>query len=483
MDKYYLEEKKLLETWISKNYLPNIFSDNKNQKWQLGESIEFIIKPQCNQRCKYCYITQYGDKIYPLESRISNQEILIRVKMLLEWIIENKIFIPRYELFAGDILGDKLYYKILDIFLELYTNIKNEQINNSKKWYPTLILLPTNGYYFRFKEHQDLIRNYIKKFKEIGFILGFSWSTDGLYAADSRENAIQNNTITQEDYDTIFEFMKEIKFGIHAIIAPENIKNSIQNFDWWVEMFKKHNIDALYQQNDKFPYFLEARNYYWTDEDIIEFIKLIQHIWNLKMQWNNNDKKKMAYHCFIGDGKNNTLKHLTNYDLTILHKHSAMEEDVLSCNMASLFRINLGDMSLPICHRVTYPEVNGGNFEIKDGKIIGLIPSDGLSGYMQIKLLSPKFYPKCYNCDYRDFCIKGCLGAQYEYSGEILQPIPAVCKLEQAKINTLIELYNTSGVLDEAIKNHYITKDFEQVIIYLSKKLGVYNESRTNIDN
>jgi hypothetical protein len=30
MDKYYLDEKNLLETWISKNYLPNIFSDNKN---------------------------------------------------------------------------------------------------------------------------------------------------------------------------------------------------------------------------------------------------------------------------------------------------------------------------------------------------------------------------------------------------------------------------------------------------------------------
>lgn len=475
MDKYYLDEKNLLETWISKNYLPNIFSDNKNQTWQLGEGIELIIKPQCNQQCKYCYITQYGNQIYPPEERISNEEILKRIKIILEWIIENKIFIPRYELFAGDILGDKLYYKILDVFLNLYKRVQNDQIFNSKKWQKTLILLPTNGYYFRFQEHQDLIRSYAKRFEEIGFQLGFSWSTDGLYAADSRENVLTTSTITQEDYDKIFLFMKEMQFGIHSVIAPESIKNSIKNFDWWVEMYEKYQLDLLFKQNDKFPYFLEARNYYWTDEDIFEFTKLIHHVWDVKMKWNNNDKKKMAYHCFIGDGKNDTLKRLTNYDFTSLHKASYMEEDILSCNMANLFRINLSNMSLPICHRVTYKEVNGGNFEIKDGKIIGLIPSDGLSGYMQIKLLSPKFYPKCFNCDYRDFCIKGCLGAQYEYSGEILQPIPSVCKLEKAKINTLIELYNTSGVLEEAIKNNYISEDFKQVIIYLSKKIGVYN--------
>jgi len=45
MNKYYLDEKKLLETWISKNYLPGIFNDEKNKEWQLGEGIELIIKP------------------------------------------------------------------------------------------------------------------------------------------------------------------------------------------------------------------------------------------------------------------------------------------------------------------------------------------------------------------------------------------------------------------------------------------------------
>jgi len=100
------------------------------------------------------------------------------------------------------------------------------------------------------------------------------------------------------------------------------------------------------------------------------------------MQLNGNSTAKMARHLFIGDGKDGSLKHPDNYDATILHKASILEEDDLSCNMACLFRINVADMSLPVCHRVTYKEFNGGNLEIKNDKIVGLIPSDGLSGYM-----------------------------------------------------------------------------------------------------
>lgn len=482
MNKYYLDEKKLLENWISKNYLPGIFNEQKNTEWQLGEGVQFIVRPQCNQQCKYCYITQHGDKLYPKETRVSNDILLKNIKMVLEWEIENKVFVPYYELFAGDLFGDKLYYQILDVFIEVHNSIKQQHMLNVQRWKRPLILMPTNGYFFRFKEHRDLIRQYSKKMFDNGLELGISWSTDGLYASDARENISNSNNMTQQNYDEIFEFVKEMHFGMHPMISSESIKNSIKNFDWWMEMYKKHQLNTISNGANSYPLGLEVRNYYWTDEEINEFVKLIRHIWDVKMKLNHDSTEEMAYHLFIGDGKNNTLRKPDNYDLTILHKASLIEEDDLSCNMACLFRINVADMSLPVCHRVTYKEFNGGHFEIKNDKIVGLIPSDGLSGYMQIKLLSPKFYPKCCVCDYRDFCIKGCLGSQYEYSGEILQPIPTVCKLEQAKINTLLELYNTYGIIDIAIKNQYISNDFVQVFIYLSKKIGVFNERRTDIN-
>jgi hypothetical protein len=48
--------------------------------------------------------------------------------------------------------------------------------------------------------------------------------------------------------------------------------------------------------------------------------------------------------------------------------------------------------------------------------------------------------------------------------------------LEKAKINTLIELYNTYGILIEGKKNELMAPDFEKVITYLSNKEGVLND-------
>ena len=482
-NKYFLNEKELFENLISKNYLPNIFGKEKNTEWQLGEGVELIIRPQCNQKCKYCYLTQHGDKLYPREKRASNETILKNIAMILDWLIENKVYVCRYELFAGDLFGDKLYYQILDLFIEAWSKIpKNIREQNRAKWVTPLVLMPTNGYYFRYEEHRNLLREYSEKMSDIGLILGISWSTDGLYATDAREGAISGHSMTQEDYDIIFPFIKEMGFGIHPMVSPENIKNSIKNFDWWVQMYEKYDLKSITSNQDPYPCALEVRNHYWTDDDIYEFTKLIRHIWDVKLKMNDNSAEKMARHLLKGDGENGSMQRLQFYDMCKLHKETQHEEDALSCSLSDLLRINVADMSFPVCHRVTYPEFNGGTFEIKDNKIVGLIPTDGLSGYMQVRMLSPKFYVQCCVCDYRDFCIKGCLGAQYEYSGEILQPIESVCKLEQAKINTLLELYNNYGILIEGSKNNLMTDDFKNIITYLSAKEGVLNE-RTTISN
>lgn len=483
MTKFEQDERELIENFVSKRYLPNIFSKNKNTVWQCGEGVQFIIRPQCNQKCSYCYITRFGDKLYPKETRLPSNELLNNIKILLNWFIENKVFIPEYQLFAGDIMGDKLYYKILDLFIETFSTIKIQHMQNIQKWKKPVILLPTNGYYFRTDEHQNLLREYKKKLDEAGFVLALSWSTDGLYAVDAREDAISKGHMTQEDYDKIFPFVKEMSIGIHGVIASECIHNWIKNYDWWIEMYKKYQLQEAFDGYNVTPYFLEVRNYYWTDEDIEEFKKLVRHIWDVKLKLNHNSAEKMAYYLFVGDGKNDTLLKSPMYDVGRLTKLSTIEEDLMQCNMAGIFRINVADMSLPLCHRTTYIQFNGGKFDIQDNKIKGIIPSESTSTHMQLKTLAPKFFPKCCACRYKNFCIKGCLGSQYEYSGEILHPIPTVCKLEQAKIDTLLELYNTYGVFNEAVNKGYVEEDFKNIFIYLSKKIGVFNERIVNNNN
>lgn len=478
MNKFQLNEKQLIENFISKHYLPNIFNLNqKNKEWIYGDGIEFIIRPECNQKCKYCYITQYGDELYPKEKRVSKETLLYNLELFLNLLIENKIYVTRIELFAGDLFIDNFYFDIISIFEKCYSKVpKQERDNNFQKWGDIQIITPCNCYFFQFEDYQNRLKEITKKMSDnYHIVLGFSWSTDGLYSSNVREETVGNKKITQEYYDKIFAFNHSMKYGMHPMVSPEGIKDAINNFDWWVEMYKKYNITNI-ETGNVYPCMLEVRNSYWTDEDLKEFSKLIRHIWDYKLKLNGDSVKKLTKHLFIGDGQDGTLGKLPFYDICQLTPEGLTSRDDIGCSMAAVLRINLADLSLPICHRLTYPQFIGGQFQIEDNKIIGIIPKN-VSGYLQIRTLSPRFFPKCHSCNYELVCMKGCLGAQYEYSGELFNPIPAVCKLEQVKTDTLLELYNSYGVLKEAIDNDYIEdKKFEQWLILQSKEKGLYNE-------
>jgi hypothetical protein len=53
-------------------------------------------------------------------------------------------------------------------------------------------------------------------------------------------------------------------------------------------------------------------------------------------------------------------------------------------------------------------------------------------------------------------CKGGCLGAQYEATGNLFAPIPSVCRLYHAKIVALIEVLVELDVFDMTMK--YIAK-------------------------
>ena len=469
---YNNDQNQLLKTYIEKNYFPNIFRKSKD-KWEKGAPVEFIVRPECNQKCKYCYITQHGNELYPKEKRVSKEIYLQHLEAFLNWLFDNKIFIPRYELFAGDLFADNLYYDIIDVFDKCLSKIpKDEYEDLIKEVGNAVIVTPSNCFYFQYPEHQEKMREYTKKMLDKHhFILGISWSTDGYYSADSREDAGKKSKVDEEYYNKIFAFVKEMGYGVHPMIAPENVQYAIQNFNWWTDKFKAFD---LVQKDYPYPTFLEVRNGYWTDEQILQFTKFIRYIWDYKLKLNDNSMKRLARHLFVGDGEDDSLPTLQFYDPCVIHFAGQEDRDILGCNMASTMRVNLADLSFPICHRLTYPQFVGGHCELNNDNVItNIIADKGLSSYMQIRTLSPQYYPKCANCDYNHACLHGCLGAQYEHSGEILAPISCVCKLEQAKINTLLELYVSSGMLQDSIDDiEFLEK--KDWILKMAHKVGGY---------
>ena len=204
-------ENELLEVFLNEslfhpsNKLYSRLNGSNPNYSSMWSGIELIVRPECNQKCEYCYISRYGDDLYPRDERVSNETILHNLDMFLTYIYQEKnMFITRWELFAGDMFYDGLYFDILDIFYKHFSVLK-------ERFAPLLnkneisIITPCNFSFIENDETVNRLNEYILKFRhEFHAEIGFSVSTDGKYAVDTREMKALND----EYFDKIFNFME-----------------------------------------------------------------------------------------------------------------------------------------------------------------------------------------------------------------------------------------------------------------------------------
>ena len=119
-------------------------------------------------------------------------------------------------------------------------------------------------------------------------------------------------------------------------------------------------------------------------------------------------------------------------------------------------------MSMVICHRLSYKELTGFYFDVKDDKIVDIIPQN-VAAFIAARTHKLQLQPVCASCPINFLCLHGCLGAQYEY-GEMMIPIKSVCKLFKRKVVFLVEKFNKIGVLDIAFREGYINDQLANII-------------------
>lgn len=468
---FILEEKDLLKTFLNQA----IFNDENtfykqmrlidekysydNKIYPKIQKIELIIRPDCNQSCEYCYIKQHGKELYPIEQRLTKNEILNNLNIFLDFIFnEKKYYVKQWELFAGDLFYDGIFFDILDIFdkyykqyFQLYKSLfLKEQI---------IILLPVNTSFSKNKDTVLKLKQYIDYFKtEYNIRIVLSFSTDGKYAVDTREQDNLNINNIDEYYDNLFKLSKELNFCFHPMISHSNVKNWIKNYDWWIENFSKYYKETELEKDFQ-PMILEVRNNDWDDESLKEYEKLLTHIFNKRLQICNNNIDELAYHIFNGNGENNTLPKLKQYDLLHMGVNNSIK---ISCSIQGLLHINLADLSLVLCHRLTYHQFKGGKFIVENNKITDIEPINPTL-FLNIFSINSNLLPKCYSCVYKYFCIKECLGSSYETHGELFFPSDNTCNFLQKKYEVLIKLYFNSGLFESALKQGILNEiEFEK---------------------
>lgn len=377
--------------------------------------IELYMDQTCNLDCAYCYLAKYGDQLYPPQLR--NPKAIVRnAGLLIDWLVENG-FAPNIDIFSGEPTIHPEFYEIVRMINEKYKNADKR---------PPAIVVPTN-YSFLMSEHltkkvEDLIRE-----SEIPIFL--SASVDGKYMEQNRPFKTHPELDPRGDkfYQKLFEFNKKYGFGFHPMIYADYIDKWKLNFLWFQENFKDYRIPFWS------IYLLEVRNPEWRPWQLREFGKFLKFL----VYYTYYDILEGSKRKFV-----NFIYNLRGYN--ILNIFSTVGRG-LGCSIQSMLYVRLGDLSIVPCHRTSYDQFILAKFVVENGKITG-IKALNPELFITIFTLDSKNFPYCETCPIKHVCSHGCLGAQYEFTGDLFTPFPTLCQLELTKVTSIVQAMKEVGV-------------------------------------
>ena len=401
--------------------------------------------------------------------------MLRNLDALIRWIKEND-FYPKLELFTGETFIQPIAFKVLNrIIDELGGDIER------------IIVVPTNFTFILSDKLTGKVERLLEKGRARNINIILSASFDGKYCEGNRP--FKTNVESSEEsparvwswkyrglpdprndeyYDRAFAFAKKWNFGFHPMIYSEHIKDWKKNFLWFQENFEKIN-HPWYNL-----YLLEIRNVEWSDEQIQDYMDFIKFLWRWSYRKCGGNISTLFDFLFKKKGFNTLSSALSTVGRGI------------GCSIQGTVFVRLGDLAIVPCHRTCYEAFNYGRFKIESGiqKVSGYTRKNGstVKDYIKdagdrivgmeaenvelmfgIYTMDSANLPYCETCLINPLCNKGCLGSQYEVTGDMFTPIPTVCKLYHAKMKAMVEIFMELKIFD-AVVNRISTHKREALI-------------------
>lgn len=467
------DQNELLDSFLNMSFV-----EMKNTPFNEGRMfkvLEIIVTPECNQKCEYCYLNKYGHESYPMDIRADKETTLHNIKMLMDYLTyEKRYYFREYELFAGDLFTTGYFFDLMDLlypYFEFIYNKAPELFNREKGFSGLLITIPNN---LRFIEDDNITQQVLEvynKYKKIGTLINFSWSHDGKYSCDQREGF----QLSDEYYDKAFRFLEETGSGIHPMMSPEGAKYAIENHKWWQEMYKKY-LPTRLKLNEYHAFHLEVRNDGWTDEAISNYLKYLKFRMTEYFKLCNNEIDKVAYTLFKGDGDMPGSLRRPDGDIdafNVVVNPVYIGYNRTTCMLQNSLIIRASDLAIVPCHRLAYHQFIGGWYETdeENTKIIG-VKANNPGQLINLKTFRTDLAPVCVTCWNKNNCLKGCLGSQFEWSGEVYLPVLSVCKFQKAKTSFVLKMLCETGVLGSALDQDIIPEEQKEHLINLCERLG-----------
>lgn len=432
---YEREDIQFLNDILTRNYY-NTFKTTKEK------TIEFVLNHTCYNNCSYCYLSSLNN-IYPKNNN-SNQELLNNFSAFINWYIENN-FIADIELVGNQWLYDlKNSSQIFDI---LYTSY------NNTKFKPKNIIIRSDMKFINQNEIILMIEKYLQDFNNIDINIKIIGYLNGKFC--------DNNIYTDEEYEKIFNFIKNNKGEIQTTITPFNVNYWIENFKWWVSNFKTQDVLKLVhiteETSDKWEGINLINLISFLDFQSDYFIEHYDKDFLLKLIFNNQQKINFT-NCSL---KNNQI--LSNI------------QQFRNCNFHNSLTIDVLNANIITCPKINYEDFVIGHFNIENNKVIQCIPQN-IELIILNTHLKRSSTPHCETCMYIDFCDGFCYGKSFDISYNIIIPILENCKMIYGKINFLIYKYY---VLNYLTKNNLIENSSDE--IYNKQLINIINNIKKEV--
>lgn len=403
--------------------------------------IELFLTPNCNQMCTYCYLQKNKEGLYPSEFN-KKELILNNLHSILDYFVKEHIFIPRLDLFSGEIFGYPFGNQIFDIILEYQE--KGLEIG--------MISLPTNASFCFSPDIIAIMESYIVKFANYSTNLSISVSYDGPVLDLESRPVLGKKIHKDEQYlDNLCTFMQKHHYGFHPMISPYGIEKQIDNYKEWIKLIKKYFPVKYPLQNHGLIMQLETREQGWTFEKITEYLKWLKFLidTDIKEFFEDNlddfksfvvDKKRtdtiLREKGYIPDG---TWSPYFPYNID---NHNAY----LGCSLGKTIMIRVGDLAIVPCHRTSYSKYLLGHYVLDDNGAITGVKCDNFALTSAIYVTGFLTKPVCSTCAIGKYCIKYCMGANHEANQELFYPEESNCELQKAKIYFLYLYFNKLGI-------------------------------------
>ena len=420
------QENDELLTYILENRFFKVWRDKESELWN-ASNLELFITSTCNLKCEYCYLNRFEDKLYPKDSR-KPEDILNNLKILFDWFIKEKFYFRNIDLFSGEIWHTDFGFQVFDIIVEALE--RGVGIGS--------IMIPTNCSFLIEDKTMHKMQHYINLFATFGTRLIISCSVEGkILEGDTRsfKDEMQNDTRDDYFYDKLFAFCKRNEYVFHPMVAAANVDKWIDNLKWYQEQLQE--ID--YYDLSKLM-MLEVRNDDWDEYSIKHLLKYYEYEIEKHLKLVGNDIKRLA-DDLIGRGDTSNHDGYSNYSITLADTQAP-------CTIPTTLTVRVGDLAIPPCHRLAYDKFLYGRFKVENNQIVGITANNP---QMAVRILASNnklTHHKCDACKYKDICIGGCFGSQYENSDDPFMPAETVCDMFKAKYNYLIDKYTELGVFD-----------------------------------